>query len=250
MAAFARFCATQGLDDPPLSHPLVEAFCAQGLPGRTEATAGSYRSVLRRSLGAVPPVGRPRYRGAGAKAPYSPVERAELVSICQAQPKAWRGEAALVVLAAGIGAGLRSGELVAARGGDVGVDSEGVTVSVTGERARTVVVAAPFGEALWAAARRVGKDHLVHPGPASRRYHNFLNALLANLVADPGAPGLSVARCRASYVCDRLGEGVPLSWILRATGIGEVESLLRYAHFVEGAPHTKAGLRRAHNRGR
>ena len=69
-------------------------------------------------------------------------------------------------------------------------------------------------------------------------------------MCDPGAPSLSVARCRSSYICDRLAAGTPLAGVLVTTGIGEVESLLRYALLVEGAAHTKAGLRRALAEGR
>lgn len=242
---FARFCRAQGLGDPAPSHLLIEAFCAQGLAGRTDATKGTYRSVLRQQAGMVLPVGRPRYRGAVAKAPYSPAERAELASICCAQPKRWRGEAALVVLALGVGAGLRSGELVTARGSDVGVRDGQVVVSVTGPRARTVAVETPFADVVAERARRAGPDHLFHSGPATRRYHNFVNGLCTTLVRNPAAPRLSVARCRASYVCDRLVEKVPLAAVLRATGIGEVDSLLRYCRLVEGAPATKAAVRRA-----
>ncbi|MGH8995790.1 MAG: hypothetical protein ACRDYB_07150 [Acidimicrobiales bacterium] len=250
VAGMSRFADGQGLGDPPLSHLLIEAYCARGLALRTSATKGTYRSVLRQQVGPVLPVGRPRYPGAPAKAPYPAAERAELVAVCRAQPRAWRGEAALMVLALGAGAGLRSGEIAAARGGDVATCEGRVVVSVGGDRARTVSVEEPFAEVAMAAARRVGEDHLFHPGEADRRYHNFVNAPCTTLVADPGAVRLSVARCRASYVCDRLEDATPLGDVLAATGIGEVESLLRYARFVPGAPHTKAGLRRVLREGR
>lgn len=246
---FSGFVATQGLGSPCVRHELIEAFCVQGLADATSATKGTYRSVLRRRAGAVLPVGRPRYRGAPAKAPYSPAERAELVSIARLQPKAWRGEAALMVLALGIGAGLRAGEIAAARTGDVDVGACHVAVHVGGPRARRVVVASPF-DAIVAATGSDQDAHLFHPGHAERSYHNFVNDVCHTLVKDPGAPHLSLARCRASYVCDRLAQGVTLAEILSATGIGCVESLLRYAVHVEGAPETKAQLRRALGEGR
>lgn len=247
--ALAGFAAVQGLSDLPLSHALLEAFCVQGLSGRTSATKGTYRSVLRREAGVVLPALRPRYVGAPAKAPYSAAERAALVAICRAQAHRWRGEAGLVICALGIGAGLRSGEMVAVRGADV-VASVDVTVVVTGERARTIRVDAPFAEVVAEAAARVGDDHLLHPGGATRRYHNFVNGLCTTLARDPGAVRLSVGRCRASFICDRLAGGTPLAIILAATGIADVESLLRYARQVEGAPSTKAALRRALAEGR
>ncbi len=247
--SLSRFARRQGLGEPAPTHAIIEAFCALGLAGRTSSTKGTYRSVLRQRAGMVLPPGRPGYAGAPAKPPYSPAERAELVAICGSQPKTWRGEAAIMVLALGIGAGLRSGEIAAARGRDVRRDADGVVVCVLGPRARTVGVEAPF-DALLAARAGRGDEHLFHPGPADRRYHNFVNGLCTTLVADRSAPRLSVARCRTSYVCDRLEAGIPLADVLSATGISEVESLLRYARQVEGAPHTKAALRRALGEGR
>ncbi len=248
--AFARFCTAQGTLGPPSSHLLIEAYCANGLSGRSEATKGTYRSVLRREAGVVLAPFVPHYRGAPAKAPYRAAERTELASICRSQPRRWRGEAALVVMGLCIGAGLRAAELVAVRGSDVVVETGRVTISVPDKRVRAVAVEAPFAELVVQVADRAGGDHLLHPGEADRRYPNFVNVLCTRIVADPGAPALSVARCRSSYVCDRLAEGTPLSTILASTGIVEVESLLRYAVHVDGAPHSKAALRRALAEGR
>lgn len=95
-AVFVRFATAQGLAPQRSSHEMIEAFCAEGLAQATCATRGTYRSVLRKRAGLVLPALRPHSRGAAAKAPYSPEERAELVSIASLQPRAWRGEAALV----------------------------------------------------------------------------------------------------------------------------------------------------------
>jgi hypothetical protein len=240
----ARFCDAQGLEDPPLGAPVVEAFCVQGLAGRTNSTKGTYRSVLRR-VGAVD---RPRrstpFAGAPAKAPYSATERAALVAIARAQPKAWRGVAALMVVCLGVGAGLRAGEIAEVACSDVSRDAHRVHVSVRGPRARTTLVEPPFGAMVADQVSRAGEGYLFCPGDASRHYHNFINCLCSSLVADPDAPKLSVARSRSSYICDQIGRGTSWHEILEATGIKEVESLLRYARHVEGAPTSKAELRR------
>lgn len=243
-ARFRGFVAAQGLGSPAVGHQVIEAFCAKGLSQTTSATRGTYRSVLRRGAGMALLAGRPRYAGAPAKAPYTPAERAELFSIARTQPKTWRGEAALVVLVLGIGAGLRAGEIVAARASDIEDDDGRVVVSVVGNKARRVWVEPPF-DAIVAAPGGDQDAYLFHPGEADRSYHNFVNDLCHTLVRDPGAPHLCVARCRSSYVCDRLAGGVALAELLAQTGIGEVESLLRYTRHVEGAPATKAELRRA-----
>lgn len=243
-ASFARFSQSQGLGDlAPGGHRVIEAYCAMGLVGRASSTKGTYRSVLRQGADPVLLPRRPGYRGSPARAPYSPAERAELLAITRAQPRGWRGEAAQVVLALAMGAGLRAKEIVAARSGDVCVDGTDVVVRVGDQgAARRVAVEAPFASMVAGCAGR-GDIYLFHPGEADRRYHNFVNAITATLVCDPAAPRLSLARCRSSYICDRLRAGTRLAALLTATGIAQVESLLRYCAHVEGAPATKAALR-------
>ncbi|MDA8183763.1 MAG: hypothetical protein M0035_04990 [Actinomycetota bacterium] len=241
-SVFVRFATTQGLAPEP-SHEMIEAFCAEGLAQATCATRGTYRSVLRKRAGLVLPVFRPHYRGAAAKAPYSPEERAKLVSIASLQPRAWRGEAALVLIALGIGAGMRAGEIVAAATADLSVETAQVVVAVRGGRTRRVRVEAPFADIVAGLGRGCPDAYLFRPHGTGRSHPNFVNDLCRSLVRDPDAPRLSLARCRASYVCERLATRTPLSEILASTGIAEVESLLRYAVHVEGAPKTKAQLR-------
>jgi hypothetical protein len=65
------------------------------------------------------------------------------------------------------------------------------------------------------------------------------------VVHDPSSPKLTVARLRSSFVCDHLSAGTRLSELVALTGIVEVESLLYYSQQVNGAPHSKAALRRA-----
>jgi integrase len=245
-----RFASAQGLGVVGPNGALVEAYCALGIPGRKPSTKGTYRSVLRQEARLDKAKGAPRYAGAPAASPYSGPERAELYSLACAQPGTWKRHDALVVLALGIGAGLRTGEIVAAARADVSRSQSRVRLEVGGPRSRTVVVEAPWDAVAFVEAERVGQGHLFHPGDADRGYHDFLNVVCRILVRDPGAPRLTVARCRSSYVFDRLSDGVALGAILAATGICEVESLLRYTRYLESAPQSKAALRRALLEGR
>jgi hypothetical protein len=86
-------------------------------------------------------------------------------------------------------------------------------------------------------------DELFHPEEAVRSYPNFVNDFCRQLVRDPGDAPLSANRCRASFICDHLAQGADLSVLLEVAGIKEVESLLRYARHVDGAPASKAALR-------
>ena len=90
-------------------------------------------------------------------------------------------------------------------------------------------------------ARGAGHAHLFRPGPADRGYKNRHQFACA-LAADPAAPRLRLGRCRSSFICDHLSAGTPLGELLAITGIGQAESLARYARHVDGAP-PKAALR-------
>jgi integrase len=239
----ARFCATQGLDRA-LCPELVEAFVARGLPGRAASTKGTYRSVLRSLGGSTRPAPATPFSGSGAKAPYSAQERAELWSVAASQRSEWRRKSALILLVLGIGAGLRAGELAAAVGDDVTDKPRGVSVRVGGAGGRTVPVSDMYAKTLAQQAKQAGPGYLFCPGGAERAYRNFVNDFCYGLVADPAGPRFSSGRCRSSFICDHLAAGTPLGELLYISGICEVESLLRYARHVPGAPRSKAELRR------
>jgi integrase len=242
--ALERFCSDQGLlSDDPFTADLIEALCAIGMTERKSSTRGTYRSVLRNLSGTLGPRRANGYAGSRALPPYSGTERAELVSVCRLQRPAWRRESALVFIALGIGAGLRAGEIRAARGSDVERSSRGVTISVGGSFERTVALRGGYSRLL--VGHRKSKDaFLFHPEDADRSYPNFINDFARNLVADPGSPKLNSSRCRSSFICDHFASKTPLSVVLDQAGIAEVESLLRYARYVSGAPQSKAALRK------
>jgi hypothetical protein len=243
--SLAVFCRHQGIDEPALVAPLIEAFCLQGLCSSVPSTRGTYRSVLRKLSAAPPPQLAPRFPGSRAKPPYSPAERVELYCIARAQRSDWRKRSALALICLGLGAGLRTGEIVTARRRDVVASADGVEVQVAGRLARTVPVVGEAASVLSRLSGGGGGEHLFHPEEAQRSYANFVNDFCAHLVCDPSAPRLVVGRARSSYICDHLVSGTPLSELLELTGIAEVESLLRYARLCPGAPQSKAALRAA-----
>lgn len=234
-SSFGRFAESHG-QEPVLDARLVEAYAAFGLSGRSSPTKGTYRSVLRK-LGAPRLVPSPGYLGSVAGRPYTALERRELYEMASSQPKDWRRHSALAVLALGLGAGLRSGEMCALTGAGVVFGHV-----VVGER--VVPVRPPYGELLSELARFVGPDGFVfHPEPGDRSYHNFVNGFLVDLDRSRSCPALTVRRLRSSYVADLFSESVPLQAILALTGIAEAESLIRYTRVLPGLPRTKAGLR-------
>jgi hypothetical protein len=112
------------------------------------------------------------------------------------------------------------------------------------ETGRAVPVGAPYAKAVAELAKEAGHGYLFCPGGADRDYKNFVNNFCYTLEADPAAPRLSSGRARSSFICDHLSAGTPLRELLYISGICEVESLLRYARHVPGAPRSKAELRR------
>lgn len=248
LRGLARFADSRGVPagrEFLLDYDVIEAFCVAGLPGRASSTRGTYRSALYRLAAAVH--GGPGQQPtplAGAKAlpPYSRAERAELAAIAAAQRDPARASVlALVVF--GIGAGLRPGELVALRGGDVFRRGRQVMVQVSGPGARVVPVTAGYAGRAWELARRAGSGFVFRPGPADRSYKNFVTNFARGLTADPAAPGLSLRRARSSFICDHLAAGTPVGVLLSVTGIAEAGSLARYARRVAGLSSSKGVLR-------
>ena len=146
----SRFAEARGV--PPgreflLDYDVIEAFCVAGLAGRASSTQGTYRSALYRlaEVACGPPGQRPTpFAGARAPAPYSPAERAELAAVAAAQRDPVKRSSALALVVFGIGAGLRPGELVALRGGDVARHGRQVLVHVAGPAARMVPVTSRY----------------------------------------------------------------------------------------------------------
>jgi hypothetical protein len=117
VSGLSRFADDKGLGAPvALVSPVIEAYCSIGLSHRRSATRGTYRSVLRRLSDDPRPKAAPGFVGSWAQPPYSAAERAELFSIARAQRTAWRPRSALALIALGMGGGLRTREIVAARG--------------------------------------------------------------------------------------------------------------------------------------
>ena len=164
LRGLSRFADSRGIPaswEFLLDYDVIEAFCVAGLAGRAPATRGTYRSALYRLAEARHGPPGPRatpFPGARAPAPYSPGERAELAALAAAQRDPAKRASALALVVFGIGAGLRPGELVALRGGDVTRHGRRVTVHVSGPSARVVPVTAdyPAAPGSWPDVRAAG----------------------------------------------------------------------------------------------
>jgi integrase len=249
LRGLSRFADSRGIPagrEFLLDYDVIEAFCVAGLRGRASSTRGTYRSALYRLAGAAhgPPGQRATpFAGARAPAPYSPAERAELAALAAAQRDPAKRSSALAMVVFGIGAGLRPGELVALRGGDVARHGRQVTVHIPGPAARAVPVTSRYAGRAGELARHAGSGFVFRPGPAERGYKNFVTNFARGLAADPAAAALSMRRARAAFICDHLAGGTPVPALLAVTGIAEAGSLARYARHVPGIGSSKGALR-------
>ena len=151
---------------------------------------------------------------------------------------------ATVLLASMLGAGLHPGELARLMACDVHCHDGTTCVAIGGARARTVRLVSPYDVPLAAVAER-STGYLFRPGAAVRTAKNLIGEVCAALVHDPDEVALVSGRARATFICAHLRARTP-RWASCAPWPGSgVESLLRYARHVEGAPQSKAALRAA-----
>ncbi len=243
LSRFGAFCALEGvgldLGDPAL----IEAFLTIGCVHLAPHSLGTYRSVLVR-------LGRCSYRSgrefsaSGAPFPYNTSEVAALWSMAKSQSSRGRVARAKVLLCTMLGAGLRPGELAALDCSEVNARAGVVTVFVRGRTARTVRVRERYGDELAALAKN-NAGFLFRPGAGVRGAKNLIGEVCAALVHDPDEVALVSGRARSTFICAHLGAGTPLDQLCDMAGLLGVESLLRYARHVDGAPRSKAQLRAA-----
>ncbi len=242
LGRFGDFCAREGLGPTRralANHEVIEAFLAHGCRGLAPHSRGTYRSTLRR-LGQTRDAGE--FCASPAPPPYDTAEVATLWSTVRHQQSDLRIANATVLLCATLGAGLRPKELAHLRGGDVTRERGRIVVAVRGRYPRLVPVLVPFADALYDIAQR-RRGYVFRPGARVRDTKNLVGEVCTRLVRDPDEPRLTSARARATFLCHHLARGTPLRELTTLAGLRDVESLLRYARHVRGAPSSKAALR-------
>jgi integrase len=244
MARFVAFCVREGVDSPACAlydEAVVAAFLTIGCRGLKAHSLGTYRSVLAR-------ISETRYwsldefSASVAPRPYSSKEVAALWSMAQNQSSPLRIERAKVLLAAMLGAGLRPGELARAKRCDVVCFDTFALIVVRGSTTRALWVLSPYGGELARLADGT-TQYLFRPGATVRDQKNLVGEVCARLVRDPDEVSLLARRARATFICSHLQAGTPLLELCGMAGLKDVESLLRYARHVDGAPSSKAQLR-------
>jgi len=246
LGRFGAFCAQEGLG--PVAAALedgavIEAFLALGCRSLVPHSLGTYRSVLWRLAGTTY-LSPGRFPASSAPCPYNSSDVAALWSMARHQSSTLRITNATVLLASMLGAGLHPGELARLSARDVRCHDGTTCVVIGSARARTVPVVSPYDVALAKVAER-SSGYLFRPGAAVRTAKNLIGEVCAALVHDPDEVALVSGRARATFICAHLRARTPLGELCSMAGVLGVESLLRYARHVEGAPQSKAALRAA-----
>jgi hypothetical protein len=162
--------------------------------------------------------------------PYTSSELTVLRSWSRGQttPRGRQSAAALVSL--GVGAGLAARELCAVTAADVCEDDEGVLVSVTSGRCRTVPLLRSWEEMLLETVSSA------KPGvPLFRPGHGtFYPNIVTNFVARSAGIELKPQspRMRATWVVTMLAAGVAPRELMRAAGVSSLEAFTRFMPFV------------------
>lgn len=247
LAGFAHGRGIPSRVEVLLSAEVIEAFVLSG-PGLSVRSQATYRSVLYALARTAGLAGDPRrptpLRAMPCLAPYAAHERAGLFAMAQAQKTKAKRDSAAALLLCGLGAGLRPGELVLARGSDLSFDAGILQLRVAGPSPRVVPVAEACAKRLWSLAQAAADGFVFCPGAPNRASKNLVGSFCERLRCDPSLPAISSWRCRSSFVCDHLDQRTPLCELVEIAGIENIDSLARYCWHVRGAECSKAALRR------
>ena len=255
-----HWCWTQGypLDREVIfRREVISESIAKGMAERTNKTQATIRSRLFRmseQLMAGPhrPVRVPTIPIGPAQAPYSQREVTLLRTWAGNLNTDYRRVNMTVILALGLGAGLKAHEMSAVTCGDITVDDEGVLVHVrAGTSPRTVPVLEQWEETLAVVA-----DAAIRPEQwlmlPKRRLAQSSN-MLPNFTLDlPNRPvSVRAQRLRATWIVGHLSAGTPAGLLAQAAGMDSASALGPYiAHVPNLDPVAGRRMLRAATKGR
>jgi len=173
-------------------------------------------------------------------APYTAAETSMLRSWAGGQRSRRRRHNATVILALGIGAGLRPAELRTVRCDSIADSTQGLTVQL---QARSVPVLQEWEAPLREALQNHGVDGYLFQTGANRDEPHLLTAFIR------ATSGLEIKpvpqRLRATWLVTQLEARVPLAALLEAAGLNSLESLTPYLPFLESDSTHVSELRNA-----
>jgi hypothetical protein len=199
-----------------------------------DASAATYRSVLRRALRSLDPAPARPIAYQPVAGPYTAAECAAFVRLARNQPTNPRRRELSVIVGLGLGAGLNGRDLKALRAADIAdlTQLDGSTVlvvTVAGDRPRSVPVRTAYASLVREAltlhrAERRGANAALLGQKAGRR--NVTTPALAHAVtATEDGVDIAVNRLRATWLVACLSAGVPLGSLLHAAGLRSARTL-------------------------
>lgn len=230
---------------------VIAEFIAHGCAHLMDSTRGTHRTRLYKmsdallgaptALTAAETISRTPYRSL----PLTGDEVTLLRQWAEFQRTDYRRVNATILLALGLGAGLRTGEIIALTAGDVHVDTDGVVLSIKGEKPRQVPVLATWEQPIADLAGTAMRAdlHLFSP----RRRTGNPNVVSSFIQYSHNVPfRLTAQRMRATWVVGRLTAGTPLNALIEA---GDFDSAATLGRYVTMMPALETAQVRAALRG-
>ena len=223
-----------------LDHEQIAFFYATVAEGISFSSRTTMRARLMRMADYLVPEQRrtvrmPSYPKPPARAPYSADEVRQIRAWPMEQPTRYQQDAAGCIVNYGLGAGLRTGELVGLRREDVIDDHRGVLIAVSGEFPRLVPVLADYESACLKLAQRVPAGSLVFRPGRTAMDSAAVSAWGGRLVTETGFT-INMSRLRATWLIGHLNRGVPTNAIATIGGYKTFTAFDRYLPWLESAP--------------
>ena len=214
-------------------HRMIESFVAG--ESVTERVKGAHRSHLMSIGRALNPMwagdtGAPRYGNRPASCPYTVQEVQSLMFWAKGRPTDYAKACVQTVIALGLGAGLRTGEIATLKASDVLVTDDGVFVYPKGYRGappREVVVMEEFEGLLKSVVESLPPDSFVaFPLRTSDSVELITKYCLR--YGDPYDVQFSLPRLRATWIVMHMHALIPETVICRAAGMADLQHYKRY----------------------
>jgi hypothetical protein len=219
-----------------LTHGLLDAYLAGPKAGAPDSSRANIQSMIRSALRAISTEPQPpRIAHTPIQAPYSPSECAAFVRLARNQPTSSRRRSLSSVVGLALGGGLDGHDQRGVTPDhcfdvDLGDGVVGLAVTLTGRRARTVVIAAEYEDLLREAielhfAERRKPDQPLYGDTTDRR--NVTSGPRRGAITAEGlGVDVSVARLRTTWLLAAMCADVPLGALLGAAGLQSSRTLM------------------------
>ncbi|MET4583757.1 integrase [Conyzicola nivalis] len=235
LASWARSATDLPLSEELFAPSAIEDFVRRGLPAYSPASRGNRRSILLRMSEAIlgERASRVRLESLPSSTPSKPYSDRELRGLRDwaLRSSTSRRPRAFALLGLGVGAGLSTGEITAALCADVRETESGLTISVRGQRARTVTISPEWAEAVREAIDGGSAGDWIFCPDRTTGGKN----MVTNFLAPDRSAAVNVQRMRATWIVRQLREGAPAVQLMRDAGVSRMTALSRFVPFVDAA---------------